>query len=459
MRASDAEPDNFTFACALRTSSDKADRATAKALHCAVVASGFGGDHVVNSALVSAYSKLGFAGDARRVFDALSEPDLVLWNSVMSGIGFWREGLELLKKMRYSGENPDGYTVVALLSWFGDPGLLGIGRAIHGFCSKSGLNGSDHVSSALVSMYSRCGCLNSAYQVFVSSSRPDLVTWSALITGFSRSGLHKEAMALFEEMNVASLRTPDPVLIASVLSSCAQLASIRQGREVHGYAFRWCIDEEVSVSSALISMYSKCGLPELALDVFKSTCERNVITHNSLIYGLGSNGFGIKAINAFHDMLIEGFRPDEATFSALLCACCHSRLIKEGQAFFTMMGRDFDINPQRDHYVYMVRLLGTVGELEAAYELIQTMPIAPDSGVWGALLWGCSFNGNSEMGEIAARNLIEIEPEKPAYRVMLSNMYATDHAWPNAEIVRERNIVVSLKKKPGLSWIECGTSR
>ncbi|KAF8399758.1 hypothetical protein HHK36_015629 [Tetracentron sinense] len=455
MLSTESKPDNFTFACILHACSENSDQVRLRIAHGGVIVSGLGTDFVSSSALVTAYSKLGLVDEAYRVFCGMPESDLVMWNSMVSGYGcggFWDKGLELFRRMRITGEKPDGYTLVGLISGFGDPNLLEIGKGIHGICLKYGFDSNSHVASSLVSMYSKCNCLNSAYRVFRSLSQADLVLWSALITGFSHSGDSEEALLLFREMIIKGKRA-DPILIASVLAACARLAIVKPGREIHGYMLRCGIELEIMVSSALLDMYSKCGFADLGVRVFEIMPERNVISYNSVISGLGSHGLTSQAFKMFVEMLEKRFKPDESTFSALLSACCHAGLVKDGQKLFRRMNDEFGIPPRVEHYVLMVKLLGMAGELEEAYNLIQSMPEQPDSGIWGALLSCCSVHRNSELGEVVAYRLFETEPEKSAYKVMLANIYAEDGRWDDVKKLRDDMMEGGLRKTPGLSWI------
>lgn len=455
MLGTEVKPDSFTFACILRACSENFDSVGLRIAHGGVVVSGLGLDPVASSALVNAYSKLCLVDEAYRVFHGVPEPDLVMWNSMVSGYGYcglWDKALELFSRMRKMGREPDGYTLVGLISGFGEPSLLDVGQGIHGFCLKNGLEFNTHVGSSLVSMYSRCNCLNSAYRVFSSLSQSDLVLWSALITGFVQSGDCEEALFLFKEMNLEG-RKADPILISSVLAACARLAIVGPGREVHGYVLRHSLEFEVMVLSALIDMYLKCGFAACGVQVFEIMSEKNVITYNSIISGLGSHGLACRAFGVFDEMLEQGLKPDQSTFSALLGACCHAGLIKDGQELFGRMKDKFSIQARTEHYVYMVKLLGMAGEFEKAYDLIQSMPEVPDSGVWGALLSSCGVHGNSELGEVVARRLFEIEPDKTAYRVMLSNIYASDEKWDDVKKLRDDMVEGGLRKMPGLSRI------
>ncbi|KAL6006424.1 hypothetical protein ACLOJK_037378 [Asimina triloba] len=108
-----------------------------------------------------------------------------------------------------------------------------------------------------------------------------------------------------------------------MLSAYARLVMVGPGKEIHARVVRCGFEFDVKVSSALIDMYAKCGFPYLSLQIFERMIQRNAISYNSIIMGLGSHGFGQQVIEIFDDMLQKGLQPDQSTFSALLSAWGH----------------------------------------------------------------------------------------------------------------------------------------
>ncbi|CAJ2644498.1 unnamed protein product [Trifolium pratense] len=383
----DIRPDNYTYACVIRACSNNFDFRMLRLVHGSSLSAGLGLNPICCSALVGAYSKLGFVHEVCRVFNGIAEPDLVLWNSLILAYvcSMWDIRIQMFSSMRHYGRS-----------------LMG---------------------SLLVSLYLRCMCMDSAYRVFCCIFNPDLVTWSALIAGYSQCGEYQKVLLYFRKLNMDSKRR-DSVLIATVLASIAQTAIVVPGCEVHGYVLRHGLESHVKVSSALIDMYSKCGFLHLGTCVFKIMPERNIISYNSVILA-----------KACMDVLPRLSR-------------CLMRYWRED---WYLMKQHYLLSPE--HYVYMVKLLGSAGGLEEAYNLTQSLPEPVDKAILGALLSCCDSYGNSELAETVAPQIFKSNPSDNVYKVMFSNIYAGDGRWDDAKKLRDK-MIRGQKKIPGISWIE-----
>ncbi|VVA93530.1 unnamed protein product [Arabis nemorensis] len=457
MLSSDTKPDSFTFACLARGFSESFDTTEGlRCIHGNAIVSGLGFDQICGSAIIKAYSKAGLIVEASKLFVSIPEPDVALWNVMLSGYGccgFWDKGIYLFNVMLHRGNRPDCYTMVGLTTGLIDPSLLLIACSVHGFCLKMNLDSHSHVGCALVSMYSRCKCIASAFSVFRSILEPDLVACSSLITGYSKCGNHKEVLYLFNELRMSG-KKPDCVLVAIVLGSCAELSNSLYGQEVHSYVIRLGLELDIKVCSALIDMYSKCGILDSAMALFAGIPEKNIVSFNSVILGLGLHGFASSAFEKFHEMLEMGLKPDEVTFSALLSTCCHSGLLHEGQEIFMRMKSDFGVEPKTEHHVYIVKLLGMAGILEEAFDYVMSLRRPIDSGIWGALLSCCEIHENTHLAEVVAEKILESEEERRSvYQVMLSNVYARYGRWDEVERLRDGISDSSGGKLPGISWV------
>ncbi|PHT77512.1 hypothetical protein T459_21034 [Capsicum annuum] len=119
------------------------------------------------------------------------------------------------------------------------------------------------------------------------------------------------------------------------------------------------------------------------------------------------------------------------------------------------MERRFSIAPKLEHYGCMADLLGRAGRLQEAYDLIQSMPMRPDNGIWGTLLGACSFHGNVELAE-QVEFLFVLEPWNPGNYVILSNIYARAGLWDGVARFRKLMKSSQITNAAGYSFIEEG---
>ena len=153
-----------------------------------------------------------------------------------------------------------------------------------------------------------------------------------------------------------------------------------------------------------------------------------------------------------------GLRPNHVTFVGVLSACHHVGLVNEGLSYFNSMSKEPGLVPKPEHYVCVVDLLGRAGLLHRAREFIEEMPIEPDAMIWRTLLSACMVRKNIEIGEFAARHLLQLEPEDSATYVLLSNIYAVSGKWDYRDRTRQMMKERGVKKEPGRSWIEVKNS-
>ncbi|KAJ4833469.1 hypothetical protein Tsubulata_008056, partial [Turnera subulata] len=160
------------------------------------------------------------------------------------------------------------------------------GLSLHAAALKSGLQSDVVISNHVLNMYAKCGAMAHARQVFDEVPERNLVTWSALVSGFDQVRQHSMALGWFSKMDLL----PNEYLYSSSLSACASLLALPQGRQVHAHSVKTGHASLPFASNALISMYMKCGRCRDALLVYDAAVERNVVSYNALITGFVENG-------------------------------------------------------------------------------------------------------------------------------------------------------------------------
>ncbi|KAB2625422.1 pentatricopeptide repeat-containing protein [Pyrus ussuriensis x Pyrus communis] len=91
-------------------------------------------------------------------------------------------------------------------------------------------------------------------------------------------------------------------MVSSVLSACAGVAWIEQGRSVHAVAVKACVEGNVFVGSALVDMYGKYESIEDAERAFDEMPLWNLITWNALVGAYAHQGHADMALALFEEM-------------------------------------------------------------------------------------------------------------------------------------------------------------
>ncbi|MQM03407.1 hypothetical protein Taro_036188 [Colocasia esculenta] len=467
MRSAGVSPNQFTFPTVLAAcaAAPGAVQGFGAQVHGCVVRGGFEGNAYVRSSLVDMYGKWGDLAAARKILETGEcdydiGNDAVAWNSLLAGCGRGGRGKEavaLFVQMRRCGVDADEFTYPSVLNSLASMGSAADGRAIHCSIVKSGYGEAYvHIGNTLVDMYAKCGDLQCARKMFDQMLSRDVVTWTSLLTGCARHGLHEVGLQLFGEMRAAGVES-DYVLAAGILSCCAELPALALGRQLHAANLRRGFDSFVSVGNAQVTMYAKAGCVEDARRVFDVMRERDAITWTALIVGYAQNGRGRESLRLYGHMVESGARPDYVTFIGVLFACSHAGLEEEGKRHLESMETVYGVTPGPEHYACMVDLLGRSGKLREAAELLDRPGFEPDAAVWKALLGACRVHGEAGgLAERAAEALYQASPRDAVPYVLLANAYSSAGRWDDARSVRNLMRSRGVRKEAGWSWIEVG---
>ncbi|KAL3642691.1 hypothetical protein CASFOL_013506 [Castilleja foliolosa] len=458
MLRSSAAPNAFTFPFILKSSAALSLPLPGAQIHCHIIKSGCHLEPFVQTALISMYCKFSLLENARNVFDEIPESNrqTVCYNALISGFvqrSRFLDGLILFCEMRAKNVPLNAVTILGLVPGFTIPVYLVLGMSLHCLTLKCSLNADLAVANCFLSMYVHCGSIELARKMFDEMPEKNLITWNAMISGYSQNGLATQVLDLYRDMQSLNV-CPDEVTLVGVVSSCANLGARKIGREIEETIRRRGFGLNPFLKNSLISMYAKCGDLAKAKAIFDSMPDKNLVTWTAIIGGFGMHGHGDAAVELFDKMIEAGIRPDKTVFVCALSACSHSGLTEKGLSYFHSMEKIYNLKPSSEHYSCVVDLLGRAGRLSEAEKVIESMPMEPDGPVWGALLGACKIHKNVRLAELAFDKVIELEPTNIGYYVLLSNIYTetgdVDGVLKVRVMMRERG----LRKDPGYSYFE-----
>ncbi|KAJ6915049.1 hypothetical protein NC651_017125 [Populus alba x Populus x berolinensis] len=304
-------------------------------------------------------------------------------------------------------------------------------------------------------MYGKCGRLGVACDVFDRMLKRNVVSWTALMCGHIQNGNPLESLLLFSKMGLSGVK-PNDFTFSTNLKACGLLNGLDIGRQIHDICVKTGFDMVNVVGNSIIDMYSKCGRINEAACMFEvmPMPARNVISWTVMITGYGKHGLGKEAIRLFDEMQLDSTEPDDVTYLAVLLGCSHSGLVEKGQEYFSRLCSYHGIKARVEHYACMVDLLGRAGRLKEAKNLVDSMPLEANVGIWQTLLSACRVHGDLELGKEVGGILLRLDSENPVNYVMMSNIYADAGYWKECERIRELVKSKKLKKEAGRSWVE-----
>ncbi|XP_042409636.1 pentatricopeptide repeat-containing protein At1g08070, chloroplastic-like [Zingiber officinale] len=449
-------PDNFTFPPLLKLLADARALRAGVALHAHTAKMGFDVDVYVRNCLIRLYFVCGEIGCAKKLFDGFPERDLVSWTTMISGFtkaGHPKDAVKVFFEMVDENLRVDGMTIVAVLSACAEIGDLELGRKVRRCVDAFHLDADVFIDNALVDMYSKCGDIVSAREVFDKMPLRNVVSWNSMIAGLANNGEFEMALVLFRQMQCDDVQ-PDGFTLVPVLNSCASLGALELGRWVHACLSRKGIEADGIIGNALVDMYAKCGMIGPAMEVFSSMSHRDVYTFTSMIVGLAMHGRGDEALTLFDDMLRAGVRPNEVTFIGILSACSHAGFVEIGLRHFRSITATYNLTAKIEHYGCVVDMFARAGMLDEAQEFISSMPIEPDEFIWGSLLGACKNYSEVDIGETALERIVELDPDEEGAYILMSNLYASSNRRKDGYQIRKTMRKNKVRKTPGCSLIE-----
>ncbi|XP_028767367.1 pentatricopeptide repeat-containing protein At3g24000, mitochondrial isoform X1 [Neltuma alba] len=446
-----------TFTSALAACSNQSNIVEGKTVHALVILFGLHHNLIIGNTLVTMYGKCNLMSDAQRVCKAMPKRDEVTWNALIGGFSDNEqpnEALKAFKLMREEGVRTNYITIVNVLGACISPDdLLKHGFPIHAHTVVTGHELDTYVQSSLITMYAKCGDLDTSNFIFNELGSKTSSAWNAIIAANAHYGPGEEALKLIVKMMSAGFRL-DQFTFSISLAIVGNLAVLDEGQQLHALVVKLGFESDHYVSNATMDMYGKCGEIDDVLKIVPLPSIRLQRSWNILISALARHGFFQEAREAFHDMLSLGLRPDHVTFVSLLSACSHGGLVEEGLAYYSSMTSEFCVPVGIEHCVCIIDLLGRAGRLAEAEAFIDTMPVPPNDLVWRSLLASCKIHGDMELAKKAAENLFRMDSSDDSAYVLYSNVCASTRRWDDVENVRKEMITHNIKKKPACSWIK-----
>ncbi|KAK8691763.1 hypothetical protein V6N13_075261 [Hibiscus sabdariffa] len=387
------EPNYYTFVSAVSACAIIGDGRAGRGVHGKIYRSGVDFSTPVSNSLINMYGKCGLLKSAQLVFDSMLEPNLISWTSLLSCYSQLGENLKSLKiflQSRRVGVRTNEFACASVLSACAGSEDLKFGMQMHCLVVKCGLEFDKFVETGLISVYAKCGDLNSACQVVLEVNQSNLVAWNSLIGGYVQQGKRREAIDIFLKLHSSGIK-PSERTFSSILGASADTENIEVGNQLHTLVIKMGYNSFLIVRNAVLDFYSKCGLLQESLRTFEDMDERDIVSWNSLISGYVGSGQFENAINLLKDLLFQGYKPNIYTYSIILSVCSDIPAIEWGKQTHCCI-----IKPAFDSNVVvgsaLIDMYAKCGVLNAARNVFDSLT-SKNLVSWNTMLTGYAQHG------------------------------------------------------------------
>ncbi|KAF9623176.1 hypothetical protein IFM89_037757, partial [Coptis chinensis] len=219
MKASTCSPDVWTYTALMSACSELAEPFHGRAVHACIVRSGWSSAVAVKNSVLSYYAKLSCHEDAIKIFESISSPTQVSWNTMIDAhmkMGLVHEALVVFQLAPEKN----------MVSW-----TAMITGMAHCCVVRLGFHSYAYVGNGLLNMYAKCGNLEESFRAFTDISDKDLVSWNAMLFGFGLHGCAVKALKIYDDMVTSGLK-PDRVTFIGLLMACSHSGQIERGQEL-----------------------------------------------------------------------------------------------------------------------------------------------------------------------------------------------------------------------------------
>ncbi|KAH7423548.1 hypothetical protein KP509_12G060700 [Ceratopteris richardii] len=379
-------PDRVTFLNVFSACAGDELLVQGKRLHSQCFVTEFKGNIALETALVNMYGKCHSVDDAQKTFDMMLQHDVVSWNALISVYAQHKDingVLCLFERMHCEGIKPDHITFLCIIDACSNEGIILDKDWIHSYLqsTEAGLN--MEVQVALMSMYSNCGKVQEAWEIFNAAPNQNISFWNSLLATLVKNQKFNEIFQV-----VADMCRHDVMLNRStyvtLLDACASWMNLVEGMLLHTYMIEGHYDLDSVMSTNIINMYSKCGSMEDAFKVFIDIHDPNVVSWNVVISGYAENLENWKVMHLSRQMLQEAIIPNDITILCILNACSSQDFLGFGKMIHTyILG-----NESRTINILetaMVNVYGKCGNTSSALKVFGNL-FEKDTVSWSSMI-------------------------------------------------------------------------
>lgn len=421
-------PNQFCFSAVIQACSNPDSASIGIVIFGLLIKSGyFESDSCVGCALIDLFAKGYYdLNSAKRVFDKMPLRNTVTWNLMITRftqLDYPNEAVDFFLRMLSSEYMPDRFTLSSIVSASAEMGFLPLGRQLHSLAIKHKLANDICVSCSLVDMYSKCASdrnMDDSRKVFDHMTNHNVMSWTAIASGYVENGDNNEAIKLFREMIITSQVRPNHFTFASVLKACRNISDPLIAEQVYAHAVKLGLSLVNCVGNSVISMFVQFGRMDDARKAFRILFEKNLICQRTIINRDSKNLISkddYESSSQADDVEI-GITP--FTFSSLLSGAATIGSIGKGEQIHSQLIK-FGLGSDQLISNSLISMYSKCGSIESSFQVFTKMS-SRNIRSWTAVITALAKHGFAEKALKMFQEMLKTgtKPNEVTYIAILS---------------------------------------
>ncbi|KAE9615784.1 putative tetratricopeptide-like helical domain-containing protein [Lupinus albus] len=307
--------------------------------------------------MISGYVKCGMIKEARKLFDRLdSKKNVVTWTAMVGGYIKFNQ-IKEAERLFYEMPMRNVVSWNTMVDGYARNGQTQMALDLFRRMPERNLVSWNTIITALA----QCGRIEDAQRLFNEMQERDVISWTTMVTGLSKSGRIDDARALFDRMPVRNV-----VSWNAMITGYAQNRRLGEALEL----FERMPERDMPSWNTIITGFIQNGDLNLAEKLFDEMPQKNVITWTAMMTGYVQHGLSEEALKMFNKMqaLDDGLKPNTGTFVTVLGACSDLAGLTEGQQIHQLISKTVF---QDSAYVVsaLINMYSKCGELHIARKM------------------------------------------------------------------------------------------
>lgn len=247
--------------------------------------------------------------------------------------------------------------------------------------------------NVLLNMYVKFELLYGAINLFNEMAERNTISFVTLIQGFAQSLRFSEGIELFIRLHREGHEL-NPFVFSVILKLLVSMGWAELCWTIHGCICKLGLDSGAFVGTALIDAYSVCGDVASAGEVFGGIICKDMVSWSGMVACYSENDCFEEALEAFSQMRIIGFKPNNFTFAGVLKACLGLEAFNVGKC---VHGYALKTRYEQDLYVGVALLelytkFLAINDAQLAFEEIPKKDVIP----WSFMIARYAQSGRSK---------------------------------------------------------------